>query len=89
MVEYALRRIAATIPVLLLVAIIVFSLLYLAPGDPAAVLAGDQASAEEIARIRTSLGLDQSFLQRFFHWGGGVLRGDLGFLSFQADLSRA
>ncbi|MDZ4139045.1 MAG: ABC transporter permease [Erythrobacter sp.] len=78
MLEYVLRRIVATIPVLLLVAIIVFSLLYLAPGDPAAVLAGDQASAEEIARIRSSLGLDQSFLQRFLQWGGGVLRGDLG-----------
>lgn len=78
MLEYTLRRIVATIPVLLLVAIIVFSLLYLAPGDPAAVLAGDQASAEEIARIRTSLGLDQSFLQRFVQWGAAVLRGDLG-----------
>jgi len=72
MLEYALRRIIATVPVLLLVAIIVFSLLYLAPGDPAAVLAGDQASAEEIARIRTSLGLDQSFLQRFMQWGGRI-----------------
>ena len=78
MILYVARRIIATIPVLLLVAIIVFSLLYLAPGDPAAVLAGDQATAEEIARLRASLGLDQSFLTRFFQWGGGILRGDLG-----------
>jgi len=78
MLEYALRRIVATIPVLFLVAVIVFSLLYLAPGDPAAVLAGDQASAEEIARFRVSLGLDKSFFLRFFQWGNGVLRGDLG-----------
>lgn len=78
MFEYALRRMAATIPVLLLVALIVFSLLYLAPGDPASVLAGDQATAEEIARIRASLGLDQSFGTRFLQWFGGVLKGDLG-----------
>jgi peptide/nickel transport system permease protein len=78
LIDYVARRTLATIPVLLLVAIIVFSLLYLAPGDPAAVLAGDQATAEEIARIRATLGLDQSFLTRFFQWGGGILRGDLG-----------
>jgi len=78
MLEYGLRRIIATVPVLMLVAIIVFSLLYLAPGDPAAVLAGDQASAEDIARIRASLGLDQSFLERFLQWGSRVLQGDLG-----------
>ncbi len=78
MIEYSLRRIAATVPVLLLVAIMVFSLLYLSPGDPAAILAGDQASTEEIERIRASLGLDQSYLSRFAQWGGGVVRGDLG-----------
>lgn len=82
MLEYALRRILATVPVLLLVAIIVFSLLYLAPGDPAAVLAGDQASADDIARIRASMGLDQSFLARFLQWGNGVLHGDLGMSMF-------
>lgn len=63
---------------LALVAVIVFSLLFLAPGDPAAVLAGDQAGPEDIARIRASLGLDQPFLTQFSRWIGGVLQGDLG-----------
>jgi peptide/nickel transport system permease protein len=58
--------------------VIVFSLLFLAPGDPAAVLAGDQAGPEDIARIRASLGLDQPFLTQFTLWIGGVLQGDLG-----------
>lgn len=68
----------ASLPVLALVAVIVFSLLFLAPGDPAAVLAGDQAGPEDIARIRASLGLDQPFLTQFTLWIGGVLQGDLG-----------
>lgn len=75
---YVLQRLLAAIPVLLLVALIVFSLLYVAPGDPAAVLAGDQANVEDIERLRRSLGLDQPFHVRFLDWGGGVLRGDLG-----------
>lgn len=78
MIVYAAKRVFATVPVLFFVALIIFSLLYLAPGDPAAVLAGDQASTEEIDRIRVSLGLDQPFLSRFVQWGGGVLRGDFG-----------
>lgn len=65
-----------------IVAIIVFSLLYLTPGDPAAVLAGEQASAEDIARLRLALGLDDPFHVRFGHWIADVLRGDLGISVF-------
>jgi threonine dehydrogenase-like Zn-dependent dehydrogenase len=54
---YILRRVLATIPVMAVVALFVFSLLYLAPGDPAAVIAGDQASPDDVERIRASLGL--------------------------------
>ncbi len=61
-----------------IVAVIVFSLLYLTPGDPAAVLAGEQATAEDIERLRVSLGLDQPYLVRFGQWITGVLHGDLG-----------
>jgi peptide/nickel transport system permease protein len=75
---YIFRRVLATIPVMLIVALFVFSLLYIAPGDPAVVIAGDQASAEDIAKIRAGLGLDRPFLIRFSEWFFNLLRGDLG-----------
>ena len=78
MLWYIVRRILATIPVMAIVAVIVFSLLYLAPGDPASVIAGDQATPEDVARIRANLGLDRPFLVRFFEWTGQIVRGDLG-----------
>ena len=59
-------------------AVLVFLLLRLTPGDPAAILAGDAASTEQIARIRASLGLDRSIPVQFGLWAGQVLRGDLG-----------
>lgn len=76
--RYLIGRLLATIPVLVIVAVIVFSLLNLTPGDPAAVLAGDYATPEQIAAIRANLGLDQPLLQRFFTWAAHILRGDLG-----------
>jgi peptide/nickel transport system permease protein len=82
MLSYLVRRVLATIPVIGMVAFFVFSLLYLTPGDPAAVIAGDIATNEDIARIREKLGLDQPFLTRFGTWGWGVLRGDLGISIF-------
>lgn len=75
---YIFRRVLATIPVMAIVALFVFSLLYLAPGDPAAVIAGDQASPEDVERIRASLGLDRPYLVRFGEWVFNILRGDLG-----------
>ncbi|HWK47673.1 MAG TPA: ABC transporter permease [Stellaceae bacterium] len=78
MIGYISRRVLATIPVMLIVAALVFSLLYFTPGDPAAIIAGDQASAEDLARIRTALGLDRPFLTRFGEWLWNVLHGDLG-----------
>ena len=65
MLAYLVRRILSTIPVMGMVALFVFSLLYIAPGDPAAIIAGEQATPEQIERIRQSLGLDQPFLIRF------------------------
>ncbi|HWL79672.1 MAG TPA: ABC transporter permease [Roseomonas sp.] len=76
--SYILRRVLATIPVMAVVAVIVFLMLRLSPGDPAAILAGDQATAEDIALIRERLGLDQPLLQQFVLWCGQLLRGDLG-----------
>src|SRR5579863_7947866 len=82
MFAYIIRRLLATIPVMGVVAIFVFSLLYITPGDPAAVIAGDIATAEDIARIHHQLGLDEPFLWRFGGWFWGVLRGDLGISIF-------
>jgi peptide/nickel transport system permease protein len=82
MLAYIIRRLIATIPVMGVVALFVFSLLYLAPGDPAAIIAGDLATADDIARIHRQLGLDEPFLLRFFSWLWGVLQGDLGISIF-------
>lgn len=78
MLSYVIRRVLATIPVVLMVALFVFSLLYIAPGDPAAIIAGDQATPADVERIRASLGLDRPFLVRFFDWFFRVIQGDLG-----------
>ena len=68
MFTYVVRRILATIPVMVVVALFVFSLLFIAPGDPAAVIAGDQATPADVERIRQSLGLDRPFLVQFADW---------------------
>jgi peptide/nickel transport system permease protein len=78
MFAYATRRVLTTIPVMLIVAFCVFSLLYLAPGDPAAIIAGDQATPADIERIRESLGLNEPFLERFGDWLWQILHGNLG-----------
>ena len=78
MLGYLIRRILAAIPVMGVVALIVFLLLRLTPGDPAAIIAGDNASPEQLERIRTSLGLNEPLYTQFFTWIGKLLRGDLG-----------
>jgi peptide/nickel transport system permease protein len=78
MLSYITRRILATIPVMLVVALFVFSLLYVAPGDPAAIIAGDQATPQDVERIRASLGLDRPFVVRFGEWLWHIIHGDLG-----------
>ena len=78
MLAYALRRLAATLAVMAVVALVVFGLLYLTPGDPAAILAGDAATSDDIRRIREKLGLDQPFLVRLGAWLWALAHGDLG-----------
>jgi len=78
MLNYVIRRVLATIPVMAIVALFVFSLLYIAPGDPAAIIAGDQATPADVERIRESLGLNRPFLIRFGEWAWQILHGDLG-----------
>ncbi|MES2713107.1 MAG: ABC transporter permease [Pseudomonadota bacterium] len=76
--SYVIRRVLATVPVLCVVAIIVFLMLRLSPGDPAAIIAGDNATGDDIAMIRAQLGLDRPLLQQFVLWLGQLLSGDLG-----------
>ncbi len=78
MFAYIVRRLLSTVVVMAVVAFFVFSLLYLTPGDPAAVIAGDIATDDDIKRIRATLGLDEPFLVRFGSWVWGLLHGDLG-----------
>lgn len=84
MLSYVIRRLLATIPVVGVVALFVFSLLYLSPGDPAVVIAGDYASEADIARIRAGLGLDQPYFVRFGRWLWDLAHGDLGVSIFTA-----
>ena len=72
------RRLMATVPVMGVVAILVFGLLHVVPGDPAAIIAGDYATAEDVARIRSKLGLDRPFLTQVEIWLSNVVHGDLG-----------
>ena len=82
MFAYIVRRILATIPVMAVVAIFVFALLYLSPGDPAAIIAGDTATVEDIVRIRAKLGLDEPVYIQFGSWVWRLLQGDLGISIF-------
>jgi peptide/nickel transport system permease protein len=78
MLGYIVRRVIATFPVAATVGVVVFLLLRLSPGDPAAVIAGDGAGIEEVARIRTELGLNQPLYEQFGRWAVNVFQGDLG-----------
>jgi peptide/nickel transport system permease protein len=78
MAVYILRRLLATIPVMGIVALVVFFLLRLAPGDPAAIIAGDDATPAAIAAMRAKLGLDRPVIEQFAFWVGGLLQGDFG-----------
>jgi peptide/nickel transport system permease protein len=78
MIGFVARRVLAVVPVLFVVAVIVFAILRAVPGDPAAVIAGDSATPEQVAALREKLGLEKPVVTQFVIWLGGVLRGDLG-----------
>lgn len=78
MAGYILRRLLATIPVLAIVAVLVFFMLRLTPGDPAAIIAGPSATSEDIAQIRDKLGLEKPIPVQFAQWLGHTLTGDFG-----------
>ena len=78
MLGYSIRRILAAVPLVFVVPLLIFLLIDLVPGDPARILAGENATAEHIATVRERLGLDDPVLLRYFDWMLGVLQGDLG-----------
>lgn len=78
MLRYIVMRVLATIPVMIIVALFVFLMLRLSPGDPAAVIAGDYATAEDVERIRAQLGLNEPIPVQFANWIGALAQGDLG-----------
>lgn len=78
MMAYILRRLVLLVPVLLVVGIVVFALVHLTPGDPAAVILGDSATPEQVEALQDQLGLNDPLPVQFVNWFGGVLRLDLG-----------
>ena len=78
MKRYLARRLVLLVPVLAGVSIIIFMVLHLSPGDPVDIMLGSQATAEDRARLRTELGLDQPLSVQYVRWLGHVAPGDLG-----------
>lgn len=78
MLAYIARRLVATLPVMGTVAIVVFAILRLTPGDPAAIIAGDSATSEQLEQIRAHMGLDKPIYMQFLLWLVQLLHGDLG-----------
>jgi peptide/nickel transport system permease protein len=78
MQRYLLKSIASMVPTFLLAAILIFSLMHLMPGDPAAVMLGDTATPEQVQALRVTMGFDKPVYVQFFRWFAGLLRGDFG-----------
>lgn len=75
---YIFRRLLASIPVVILVGVITFSILHITPGDPAVLMAGEEATPADVEAMRVALGFDKPFLVQFGKWSGRLLQGDLG-----------
>ena len=78
MTAYIIKRLLAIIPILIFVGLVTFSLVHIAPGDAANIMAGDYAGPDDVKIIRAELGLDKPVLQQFVEWVGRTARGDLG-----------
>lgn len=76
--KYIIKRVLAVIPVLFVVSVIVFSLLHLAPGDTARSILGEEATEEQVAELRTKMGLDKPLVTQYFTWLGNMAKGDMG-----------
>lgn len=85
LIGYVMRRVLATVPVLLLVSVITFGLMYFVPGDPARVILGDEANEEQVAELQERMGLNDPPYVRYYDWVTAALRGDLGQSAFYPD----
>ena len=85
MLAFLIRRIASTFIVMAIVAVIIFLLVRIAPGDPVAILVGDNASPDQIQAVRKQLGLDDPIFVQFWRWASRVLVGDLGISIFSNE----
>ncbi|MCG7344936.1 ABC transporter permease [Sporosarcina sp. ACRSL] len=85
MASYIVKRILSLIPVLFVVSIVIFMIVHLTPGDPASVMLGEEATAEQIAELREQLGLNLPIYEQYLRWVGGVLKGDLGTSFFMKE----
>ena len=88
--RYIIKRVLASIPVIIIVGVITFSLLYIGPGDPAAIIGGDEANPEILEQIRKDLGFDRPYHVQLGNWAWNMLRGDLGTSIFsKREIDRA
>jgi peptide/nickel transport system permease protein len=78
MTDYLIRRLAQTLPIALLVATLVFSLIHMIPGDPVEMMLGDGAQRSEVENLRHELGLDRPLIEQYGSFLGGLVKGDLG-----------
>src|SRR5262245_6968763 len=85
MLAFIVRRLLSTVLVMTIVAVFIFLLLHLSPGDPAAIIVGDNATQAQIDAVRRQLGLDEPLAVQFVHWLAGVLSGDLGMSIFSHE----
>lgn len=76
--NFIVKRVLSIIPVLIIVSVVIFSVVHLTPGDPAASILGDEAIAEDIAALRERMGLDKPVVEQYFVWMGNILHGDFG-----------
>lgn len=76
--KYAVKKILASIPVIIIVVIFAFFIIHMVPGNPAEVMLGAEAKPEDVAALTAKLGLDQPLSVQFFKWAGNCLKGDLG-----------
>lgn len=79
---YIFKRVLSLVPILFIVSIMIFMIIHLTPGDPAAVMLGDTATSEQVEALRNELGLNATIYQQYFNWITGIFQGDLGYSYF-------
>ena len=78
MFAYIFKRLLSTIPVLFIVSIVIFLIIHITPGDPAAAILGMEATVEQVEALNEELGFNRPIYEQYISWVGGLLQGDLG-----------